>query len=289
MNVAVPIAYNNGAQFYPDATGDVGNLYKDVDDQTLVVFDYTSLLGSGKSVSAITGFTLDIQTNPQLIISKASIPDSAKQRISFVVSAGVGGVTYGVSVGILFSDAVTTYTHLLHINVTSPTIDSCCNPGSNPIAISAGLQQAKLAPPGVYANALPRYFVQSTPPTGPHVFDRWYNNATSVISDYVTDGVSSWWQSLYSLDVNLTRISLFYFANAGQVTFNTTVPDIFSNSVPLSATYALDVLVNGVRMLPMTPDDVSGDYITNISASTVTFDVPLIFKDVVILDIVEIK
>jgi hypothetical protein len=288
MNVATaPIAFNNGAQFYPDPTGDVGNLYKVVDDQTLVVFDYTSLLASGVTVQNVASFTLDIQTNPQLIISNTNIPDANKKKLSFVVSAGVGGVLYDLTANVTMSDA-SIHTHVLHVNVVSPTIDSCCAPGSVPIAISAGGQQALLVEGGVYGNTMPRYYVSQTAPPAPLVFDRWYNSATGVISDYVTDGVSGWWQSLYSLDVNLTKVTLYYFATASQITFNTTTLDIFNNQIPLKDTYALDVLINGVRSLPQTPDGVSGDYVTNISASTVTFKQALIPNDVVIFDIVEI-
>ena len=289
MNVATaPVAFNNGAQFYPDATGVVGKLIKAVDDQTLVVFDYNSLLVTGVTIKSVDTLLLDIQTNPQLIVSNTSVPDSTKRKFSFVVSAGVGGVSYGLTVNVQMSDE-SIHSHILRVNVVSPTIDSCCTPGSTPIAISAGLQQAQLPVDGVYANSIPRYYVSPIAPTGPLVFDRWYNQTTGVISDYVTDGIESWWQSLYSLEVNLTKISLYYFATAGQITFNTTVSDIFGNNVPLKSTYALDVSINGVRAMPMTPDDVSGDYTINLSTSTVTFNQGLIANDVVIFDVVEIK
>lgn len=287
--VTAPIFYSSGAQFYPDPGGDVGKLVKPVDAQTLVVFDYTSLIPADVTVKNIDTLVLDIQTNPQLIISNTSIPDMTKKKFSFVVSAGVGGVSYGLTVNTIMSDD-NEYSHVLHVNVVSPTIDSCCAPGSTSIGVSAGLQAAVMdfAAGGVYGNSMPRYYVSALAPTAPLVFDRWYNNANGVISDYVTDGKSSWWQALYSLEVNLTKLTLFYFATAGQVTIDTTVPDIFSNQLPLKSTYALDVSVNGVRCMPQTPDGFSGDYDIDMSSSTITFDTPLTSKDVIILDIVEI-
>jgi hypothetical protein len=284
MNVVVP-KYNTGAIFFPDPSGDVGSVFKSLDAQMLVTFDYSAVITPGLTLTSINGFTLDIQTNPQLIVSRGSI---AGNRASFIVSAGVGGLTYGLTTEVAFSDA-SKRTDVLHISVVSAPFDGCCAPGGAAVApIADGLQQALLAPTGVYANALPRYFVAPVAPTGPKVFDRWYNSTTGVISDYVTDGVTAWWQSLYSLNVNLTKVALFYFANTSQITFDTTVLDIFNNSIPLKSTYAMDVSVNGVRVMPMTPDGHSGDYTVNISASTITFDQPLITNDVVIFDIVEI-
>ena len=287
MNVVVP-KYNTGAIFFPDATDDVGAVFKALDAQMLVTLDYSAIIVLGLTLKSIDGFALDIQTNPQLIVSKASIE---KNRLSFIVSAGVGGLTYGLTTTAVYSDG-STKADVLHINVVDTPSDGCCVPGGAALGpISGGLQQAKmdLTAGGVYGNSMPRYYVSPTEPTRALVFDRWYNQTTGVISDYVTDGETSWWQSLYSLEVNLTRISLFYFATSSQITFDTSIPDVFSNSVPLKQTYSLDVMINGVRSIPQTPDGVSGDYVTDISKSTITFKQPLITNDVVILDIVELK
>ena len=90
--------------------------------------------------------------------------------------------------------------------------------------------------------------------------------------------------------LNLAKVTLFYFATASQITFNTTTPDVFSNpDTTKEFLCELDVSVNGVRSMPMTPDGHSGDYTLNISASTITFNQGLIINDVVIFDIVEIK
>ena len=284
MNVVVP-KYNTGAVFFPDGSGAVGSAFKALDAQMLVTFDYSAVVTPGGTPESISSFTLDIQTNPQLIVSKASISGN---RVNFIVSAGVGGLTYGLTVGTTFTDN-SIHNDVLYINVVTSPADGCCTPGGMAVApIAGGYQQALLAQIGVYGNTMPRYFVSPTEPPGAKIFDRWYNSTTGVISDFVTDGVSPWWQSLYSLDVNLTKVTLFYASGPNQITFNTTSPDLFSNSISMKSSYAMDVSVNGVRSLPMPPGG-GGDYTINISASTITFNQGLIVNDIVIFDIVEIK
>ena len=55
MNVVVP-KYNTGAIFFPDGTGDVGNVFKPLDAQMLVTFDYSAILGV-HTLTSIGSFT----------------------------------------------------------------------------------------------------------------------------------------------------------------------------------------------------------------------------------------
>ena len=286
MNVAVP-SYNNAAIFYPDATQDVGSFYKTIDAQTLMTFDYGAVLAPGVTITDIDGFYLNIQTNPQLIVSKGNIGGALTNQVNCIVSAGFGGITYDMYVGVTLSDTTIRY-DVVHINVISPTTNSC-NPGSIP----AGYQQATLVPIGtppvtVYGTGFLRYFVSPIPPTAPNLFDRWYNTSTTVISDYVTNGERSWWQSLYSLSVNLTSEVLYYLAEAGQFEFDTHTPDLFGNHYAITNILSLRVLVNGVRSMPQTPDASTGDYTVDVATSVVTFNQQLAANDVVIFDVVEI-
>lgn len=196
MNIAVQ-KYSSAALFYPDTTGDVGDFFKEQNAQTLVTFDYSTVLTGEAMVTTIDSFYLDIQTNPPLIISKANIGGANNSQLSFILSAGFGGVTYALSVTTSLSG--TLKTDVLHVNVLIPDDDdACCSPAAVPLAaIQSGNQQAELEnmrSGGIYGSGFIRYYVSPTDPIGPKLMDYWYDTANEDTYIYVTDGVTSYWQ-----------------------------------------------------------------------------------------------
>lgn len=163
----------------------------------------------------------------------------------------------------------------------------CCNPSGGPIGVKpipAGYQQASMAPNGVYATGLIRYFVSNTPPLGANVMDQWWNTNTGTLLEYVTDGVSSWW---FTAQGQITPAgpsnSLYYPATDQQTIFYTTLPDAYGKTILLTPNSLVTIFVNGVLYVPQgNSGQVSwGDYSVDVPSSSIIMANPLVLDDIV--------
>jgi hypothetical protein len=273
--------YSNGTYFYPDNSGSVGGFNKSVPAQTLVTFDYSGILAAGVTLKSVS-FLLDVQTSEQLIISGKQIV-GANNILSWIVSGGMGGITYNLSAVATLSD-MSVRTDVVQINVTGDSNVGCCDPCGQPVGciapIPAGYQQAGLIQNGIYASNLIRYYVSNTAPLGANIMDQWYDTNNNTLYEYITDGVHNWWQNpLASVVPSGPSNSLYYSAAAGQTVFHTTAADLQGQQYPLTANSLVSLFVNGVLYAPNVGS--VGDYNLSTSTSTATLNKGLTSGDIV--------
>lgn len=183
-----PIPQNQFATpsyFYADNSYRLGSMVKPVNSQILVTIDYSKL------TPAITPsrfmFLVDSGDSPPFGIITPKLTGTI---LTFVVTGGAPGQTYDVSIVLTKNDS-TVRTDVLTVNVTGD--EACCPPTALPVSQNLGTFTGSNGLS--YANDVPRYFVTSTQPQGPNVLDMWYNPATGLLQEYVTNGASSYWQS----------------------------------------------------------------------------------------------
>jgi hypothetical protein len=277
--------YGNASIFYPNNTGWLGSFTKLEPSHTLVTVDYSQAgLASGVSIQNVA-FLLDIQTNPQLIISNRQIAGAGSLVLSFIISGGYGGVDYKLSIVATLSDA-TVRTDVVEVKVEGDDDMDCGCPPFRVVPIPKGYQQAQLSQDGVYATGFIRYYVQDTPPLGPNVMDQWWDTTSNMLLEYATDGVHSFWYNFNEVLVTAQpSTSLYYQAGAGQTVFDTTLPDAFGRSYIITSLSIVVMYVNGVRLMPNTGS--IGDYNLDATLSRVTFLKPLVAGDIVTLSLAE--
>ena len=277
-------SYGNATYFYPDNSGLAGSFTKSVDAQTLVTLDYSSALAAGKTITKVS-FILDVQTNPQLIISAMQIV-GAQNIVEFIVSGGYSGVRHQLSVVATVSDT-TVRTDIVNISIAGDSGDcDPCGKSTMLMPIPPGYQQASLSQNGVYATGLIRYFVGASPPLGANVMDQWFDTNSGALLEYITDGIHSYWFNPSNPVVpSGPSSSLYYAATQGQKIFHSTLPDAAGQTYLMTPTTLVAVFVNGILYTPNV--GTIGDYVLDVTTSTVTLNKGLVGNDVVTFRIAE--
>jgi hypothetical protein len=278
---SVPTNFSNAALFFPDDTGEIGGFNKSPMAQTLVTLDYTQVLAAAGTTIDKVAFILDKQTTPLLVISNSVISGTV---LTFIISGGWSGLTYGLTVQSTLSDT-TVRTDVLQIEIMG---DDCmrhdpCYPGGKPICapspIPKSFQQAIMNTScSWYGSSCVRYYICDMAPANPNVLDQWYNTTNHLIQEYLTDGVNFWWQPFF-VDVKYAASSLYYLSAQNQTAFITTTPDINNKSGIINVGNVVQVYVNGVRLVP------NQDFGVNQATSTVVVMRPIPANDVVMIDI----
>lgn len=274
-------SYGNATYFYPDNSGYAGGFTKTIEAQTLVTLDYSQTLNTGVTVAKVA-FLLDVQTNPQLIISGMKIVGQTN-IVEFIVSGGYSGVQHQLSIVATLSDT-TVRTDIVKISIAGDSSDcDPCGKTTMLMPIPPGYQQASLAQNGVYASSFVRYFVSDKTPLGANIMDQWYNTNTGALFEYITNGVHSYWfnPGIAPVVPSGPSSSLYYIATDLQAIFETTVPDQFGLTYVLDDTVTTLVYVNGVLYMP---SDI-GDYIVDLVNSAIVFNIPLTDNDIVTIRI----
>lgn len=188
MGYALPsgVVNTDSAYFYADATFALGPLVKALNDQTLVVVDYSISPG-------ITGFqfTVDVSSNPALVVSYSKL-DTTGKVLTFLLSGGIIGQQYNISIHTTID--INTRVDVLTVNIPSSAGD-CVQINPVPQVYS----QFPLGEPTQgYVNTGVRYFWGAAPPANPNVMDQWYSPNTTTLSEWVTDGEDFFWQVIMS-------------------------------------------------------------------------------------------
>jgi hypothetical protein len=189
MGFALPsgVVNTDSAYFYVDSTLTLGPLVKQTSDQTLVVVDYSSL-GADVVVDSY-GFTVDVSSNPALVIS---YPDMVSGILTFLLSGGINGQQYNIT--IISNVSSSTRNDVLTVNIPSFAGD-CVQINPVPTIYT----QIPLGEPTQgYVNTGVRYFWGVAPPMNPNVMDQWYDPTTQTLSEWVTDGVNFFWEIIMS-------------------------------------------------------------------------------------------
>ena len=123
---------------------------------------------------------------PQLHIVKTSLTGEV---LAFTVSGGIAGRAYEVTIN-MRGAAGNVRSDVLTINLLG---DDC---GCAPVMpyYPPGYDGTTSADGSVIINDRPRFFVSNNFPVNPNVLDRWYDMTTTNIYDYVSNGLSTYWQ-----------------------------------------------------------------------------------------------
>jgi hypothetical protein len=215
MNYAVPYNFSNQAYFYVQgAGGPIGTFQKSMQAKSLITLDYSSVVTSGVSIKNFS-FVLTTQTLPPLIISQPVL-GGQNNIIEFKVSGGFGGVQYDINVNATLVNSLGVSqgvrTDVLVVNIIPPYEESCgCGTcGHSPCRCyevdyccdtitDLKNQVATLATNNsIFGTNFVQYYVSYTPPSPANLFDKWFNPATGLLSDYISNGVSSYWRPEFS-------------------------------------------------------------------------------------------
>jgi hypothetical protein len=183
----IPGMQGDPASFVASTTLILGTYEKPLDARTKITIDYSKL------IPAVTlsqyAFRIKPGGEPQLWIDE-SVLTPVSNLLTFYVSGGIAGRAYEVKVNVKTTTGETR-SDTLNIQVLDDGCGSCTIVMPPPID---GYGGATSGDGSVYINTGPRFFVSGTPPVGARVLDRWYYTATGDIFDYVTNGITSYWQ-----------------------------------------------------------------------------------------------
>jgi hypothetical protein len=245
----IPGSQGNLYAFAVSTTLILGTLNKPLDARTLVTVDYTGVIPT----DTVAGYSFRVKPGgePQLWVDSAAL-DTSDMLLTFFVSGGIAGRTYDVTVtarlasGNVRSDTLT-------VNVLG---DDC---GCAPIPVPRYRVNNVSGDGSVYVNTAPRFFISATTPIGANALDRWYDVVSGDIYDFVTNGLTSWWE--------LSTLGGGGGYGANIVKMNPIVPDGVTMQFTLTATDGSDVAIQTTNSLLVSVDGVWQEPTTQFSAS----------------------
>jgi hypothetical protein len=186
------VVNTDAVYLFADVTLTLATVTKQPTDQTLVVVDYSNL--SPPLLVNSWAFELDVTSNPALVVSYAH--SDIAGRLAFLLSGGIAGQQYTLTMTINSSGSPRTDTVLINI----PSSGDCACGTSN--SVPALYTEIPLGEPTQgYANTAVRYFWGSAPPVAPNVMDQWYSPDTQTLYEWVTDGTKFFWQVMMSINL----------------------------------------------------------------------------------------
>jgi len=191
MGYALPsgVVNTGSVYFFADSTLTLGPLTKHISDQILVIVDFSHVTPP----HTVTGysFSIDVSSNPALVVSYPQL-DVAGDIVTFLVSGGIVGQQYNLK--LITNVDINARTDILTINIPSSAGD-CAQ--INPVP-SIYTQLPLGEPTQGYVNTAVRYFWGAAPPSNPSVMDQWYDPTSQTLSEWATDGVNTFWQTIMS-------------------------------------------------------------------------------------------
>jgi hypothetical protein len=189
MNYPYPIPgmQGNTAAFIAGVASRLGSYNKPLDARSLVSVDYSQLIPT----VTLVGYSFKVRPGgePQLWINSPAI-DTTDTLLTFYVEGGIGGRAYEIIINTTLADTEIR-TDVLTVNVQG---DDCACAALMTPTYPPGYSGAVSSDGSVIVNTALRFFVSATTPIGAHVLDRWYNTTTGNIYDYVSNGLTSWWE-----------------------------------------------------------------------------------------------
>jgi hypothetical protein len=160
-----------------------------VDSHINATFDFTLLTPTVK----VTACWIKVRPGgePQLVIGPPLVGMNAGTPTSIVTANVVGGIAgraYDVYINIR-GDVGGVYTFHWVVNIDG---DDCgCTSVVSPYN---GAGSVVSGDGSVIVNDRPRFFVSATFPVNPQVLDRWYDPTSTNIYDYVSNGLTTYWE-----------------------------------------------------------------------------------------------
>jgi Chaperone of endosialidase len=187
MGYSLPsgVVNTDSVYFYADTTLAFGPHVKQLNEQVLVVLDYSKLTPALTLIDF--AFSVDVSSNPKLVVSYPTINPTGKV-LSFLISGGITGQQYNIT--ITANPGPTARYDILTINI--PSAADCCD------AINPVPELYTQLTPGtdVYINTGTRFFWGAAPPSNPNVLDQWFDTVNSILYERVTDGTTFFWDVL---------------------------------------------------------------------------------------------
>jgi hypothetical protein len=188
MNYPYPIPGQqvNTAYFYASPNGRLGSYNKPLEANTYIVIDYSQLVPEADVVTFY--FRVKPGGEPQLLVSNVLLDAG---HVTFNLSGGIGGRTYEVTVNskIAFTNEIRS--DVLTVNVQGN--DCGCAAPITP-TYPPGYSGVVSGDGSIIVNTAPRFFVSGTPPVGANVLDRWYETSSGNTYDFVSNGITTYWQ-----------------------------------------------------------------------------------------------
>ena len=192
----IPGQQANTTSFVANATLKLGAYSQAIDAITTISVDYSQLIPA----VALGGYSFRVSPggSPPMWINNSVISGNA--MLTFTVSGGIGGQAYEVAINATLADGERR-TDILVVNVLGD--DNCCNSALSSFGYGSGGGGGTGDGGGgiidsdgslIIINDKPRFFVAGLPPVGANVLDRWYETSTGNVYDYITNGVTSYWQ-----------------------------------------------------------------------------------------------
>lgn len=187
MNQMMPVGhYNKVAYFYASSSStQVGTFSKDAAVALKCRLDYSGLT-TPPSGTEVESYAVDVGSNPPLAVSSSGY-NVAGKYLDFIVSGGVEGQAYNLTVSIAGtvnrSDVIT---------FDVPAAECGCGGLSSSPNVAGYPSGTGL----VFINSAIKYTVSAAQPSGANIKDQWYDPATGVLYEYITDGNTVWWQQI---------------------------------------------------------------------------------------------
>lgn len=173
--------------FVANSTRILGSFSKSEDMIAGITVDYSQLAGVvGGFTPTSVSFKIKPGGEPQLFIL---VPLIAAEVLSFSINGGIAGRAYEVTIN-MRGGLGGVRSDVLSVNIDG---DDC---GCSPVMpyYPPGYDGTTSADGSVIVNDRPRFFVSNNFPVNPNVLDRWYDTTTANIYDYVSNGLSTYWQ-----------------------------------------------------------------------------------------------
>jgi hypothetical protein len=264
----IPGLQGNPASFVASATLQLGAYNKPLDARTLISIDYSQLTPAVTLVSY--AFRVQPGGSPQLWLDGSGI-DTTKTLLSFYADGGIAGLAYEIVISALLTGG--------EVRSDTLTVNVLGDDGCDCMVLRLPLPGGAVSGDGsITVNTAPRFFVSATTPIGANVLDRWYKSTTGDIYDFVTNGLTSWWEK--------ATVGGGGGYGANIVKMNAITPDGFTRDFTLTATDGSTVDIQSTNALLVSVDGVWQEPVTQYAASIDTIEfaqAPFIDSDVFML------
>jgi hypothetical protein len=255
----IPGSQGNTAAFVAGSVSKLGSYNKPLDAVVAMSVDYSQVVPAW----SISSYSFKVKPGgfPELGIYASSGSAANSTLLEFSIFGGIAGRAYEITIITKMADDETR-SDVLTVNVQGD--DFICVPFTP--AYPQGYSGAVSSDGSVIVNKAPRFFVSGTPPVGANVLDRWYDTATGEMFDFISNGVSTYWQiaagsgggSISSASIlNITPIR----------------PDGVATTFPLTAVGGRPVTLIGANTLFVSLDGVWQDSATQytVVGNQITF------------------
>jgi hypothetical protein len=248
----IPGAQTNPNSFVADNTFILGTVDKFLDARTQISVDYSALIPAVTLVNY--SFKVKPGGDPQLWIDGSALNTSP--LLTFYLNGGIAGRAYEVTINMLL-DSGEIRSDVLTVQMFG---DDCgCAKVFSLSDVIAGATGAVSGDGALYVNSYPRFFVSVSTPVGARVLDRWYNLTNGNIYDYVSNGITSWWEE--------ATIGGGGGYGANVVKMNSITPDGFTVQFTLTAIDGTVVDIQSTNSLLVSVDGVWQEPVTQYAAS----------------------